>query len=466
MRLYEKAEQVLWFLHAAVLTQKCSRLVLPDVTLAQVLWGCDRNQWPRNWRKDLFRILASLTLLRWSTGVKCATLFDSLPLLGDGGTILSSVEDLKAKQDANQSTSTGCSRDACTPKCMLWKSGQRHHHFAVDVGDGFLGALKRFETKKDSDGVHFEFKPDLRAQKEEAKQDIDFQCDTPAQVSKAWKEKRIELDLEHSARFRGIVTVPLTAMIFGALAGLTYRQRQLLRALLRELTRVSIRKHSDRQDRAHVYCSGLVPGTKKRQQIACPLLQSDAEYVGFNGNGRQFGRGCGYRLRTWIRRVGYPDPASKRELQRSSRLFLGALTGLTDRFGVIAAGLFQGQWYGLAELIALSGSAEGMAKLSEIALRFYANAEYQQLWRQGIAAGLPTSPEVTDPGPTASALKAQLSQKGIAQNQVASHTGKSRSYISKVLNGTKPLSAELRDQIMGLLSSQETDISAAGPTSE
>ena len=52
--LSERSEQALWAIHAAVLSQRSSRVQLADVVLGQMFWGGDRASWPDNWRADVF----------------------------------------------------------------------------------------------------------------------------------------------------------------------------------------------------------------------------------------------------------------------------------------------------------------------------------------------------------------------------------------------------------------------------
>src|SRR5207247_808856 len=48
-----------WAIHLAVINQRSSEVVLPDVLLGQALWGGNRQRWPKNWRAYL---LAQLRL--------------------------------------------------------------------------------------------------------------------------------------------------------------------------------------------------------------------------------------------------------------------------------------------------------------------------------------------------------------------------------------------------------------------
>jgi hypothetical protein len=62
LRLYSRAEQLLWMIYAAVRKQRRSVVVLPDESLALAIWG--GHERPKNWRQDIFDTLSSLSRLR------------------------------------------------------------------------------------------------------------------------------------------------------------------------------------------------------------------------------------------------------------------------------------------------------------------------------------------------------------------------------------------------------------------
>ena len=62
LRLYSRAEQLLWMIYTAVRKQRQSVVVLPDESLALAIWG--GHERPKNWRQDLFDTLTSLSGLR------------------------------------------------------------------------------------------------------------------------------------------------------------------------------------------------------------------------------------------------------------------------------------------------------------------------------------------------------------------------------------------------------------------
>src|SRR5262249_6750098 len=132
LRLYERAACGLWALHAAVLAQRSSLVLLPDVTLRQVVWG-GRRGLPPHWRAQLGAVLRSLLSLRWAS-----SRFNThgwQPRFGAQAVAVSYVEDLRVSRP---------DEDRCRPCCGLHGRGVPHGHFLVGVGHGFLGALELF----------------------------------------------------------------------------------------------------------------------------------------------------------------------------------------------------------------------------------------------------------------------------------------------------------------------------------
>jgi hypothetical protein len=110
------------------------------------------------------------------------------------------------------------------------------------------------------------------------------------------------------------VSAYLPLRLFGGCPrlGLTFRQRQLLLAVHREMTRD---QKSGRPDKAEVLTAGKGAGRAARFAIDhYPGLQGGRRYVGFNGNRgrkRERFRGRGYRLLGdwgWLVRAHYVAP--------------------------------------------------------------------------------------------------------------------------------------------------------------
>src|SRR4029077_16535390 len=102
-----------WQTYLAIIMQQTSRVCIPDVVLAQTLWG-KRSQWPTNWRLEIIRTAT-------------------------GQLVSKPMQYFKAE---------------CTEQCPLHKTaGIRHRHLSVNVQDleEYLGCLTLFRDKKDEE---------------------------------------------------------------------------------------------------------------------------------------------------------------------------------------------------------------------------------------------------------------------------------------------------------------------------
>ena len=133
MWLYERGEQVLWAIHAAVLMQRSSIILLPDVGLAEIIWGGNRSAWPVNWRRSIMDILASLSELH-------------VAALRIGGQEWRPTFTMRSVAVAHCEIveQTRQRRDVCRPSCPLWNRPEPHEHFQIQIGYGFLGLLGTF----------------------------------------------------------------------------------------------------------------------------------------------------------------------------------------------------------------------------------------------------------------------------------------------------------------------------------
>jgi hypothetical protein len=96
LRLYERAESCLWAIHATVLAQRASLVLLPDVMLGQLFWGGDSGKWPDHWRGHVRQVLASLLSVRWATFRFAKESWR--PRFGAQAVALSYVEDLRVSR--------------------------------------------------------------------------------------------------------------------------------------------------------------------------------------------------------------------------------------------------------------------------------------------------------------------------------------------------------------------------------
>jgi hypothetical protein len=435
MWLYERGEQLLWALHAAVLMTGRSVVLLPDVGLGEVVWGGDRAAWPDNWRGSLTDVLGSLSQLH-------------LAMLQVGGTgwrpqftmrsvAVASFEDLERNRHG---------KGFCRPACPLWSRAEPHGHFLVQIGYGFLGVLEKFATRDDGGRRQFDFD-----QKKPAGEGGDA-------LVAARKEGRV-------------VPVHLPTKVFGpsGWSGLTRGHRGIVQALLREVTRVKTKGETKRRDRADVLTGNRVPDARGRSEITCPLLRADRRYVAFNGNGHR--RGLGYRVvgskvGGWLARCGYvkeirPDAKwpGRDGVGRITREFLRELGEVAWLLGLTVAGLARtGAWLSLAQVQEVAGLSGRLKTLNQIHLRVYGPEDYLD-WcravleeRGGFSTipggdGSPIPPDAEDLLADAGIdLRVRLRRAGLSQQDLARHLGVSAAFLSAALSGKKPWPPGMRER--------------------
>jgi len=432
MWLYRHAEQLLWAVHQAVLIQRSSLVLLPDVALGQVIWGSDRQSWPDNWRNTLMDILSSLSALHVA-GLRI------------GGTQWRPRFTMRSVAVAHCEIveQTRGKKDVCSPVCPLWNSPQPHEHFLIQIGYGFLGLLEHFATTDDKQGGR----------------QFDFQQKKPA--GDAGKK------IAEARRSGQIVPVHLPTKVFGQVPP---AQAGIVQALVREVTRA--KGKSDRQDKAEVLVGNCVPDIRGRRQIVCPFLLPGGRYVAFNGNGKR--RGLGYLIvgkgsSGWLARCGYVTTVEeetkwtgKDGIGHVTRAFLDDLSEVASHLGLIAIGLARktGEWLDLKRIKSIAEMPDGLNMLNEIHLRVYGPEDYLDRARNLVAE---KGRFVTIPGggemPAASvllgdanlAMRVRLQQAGVSQDELARHLGVSKSFVSKLLNGKKAWPEGMRERAEAFL---------------
>jgi hypothetical protein len=113
------------------------------------------------------------------------------------------------------------------------------------------------------------------------------------------------------------------------------------------------------------------------------------------------------------------------------------------------AGLLRGQWCGLKEMRQLTHSKAGRHKLSTVAIRFYGEAAYTQQWREIVnPSGSSAIDDSTACGrsPLLGELADQMQQAGISHQELATHLGKSRPFVTMALRGRRSWPAGLLDK--------------------
>jgi hypothetical protein len=432
-----------WLVHGEIVRQKRARVCLPDVLLAQAVWG-DRRSWPANWRRRLRDWLR-----RYVSWMNRQTVLDQAEL-GDGR--------------------------ACGPNCPLHGDGEtRHGHFVLtvveamksvgvrefetDPGNSLLGVLEYFGDGRGGEKV-FDF---ARASGDDDDTD------------------KLRQQLIDSCKKAGwLWSVYLPVLVFGPSprSGLSPEQNNLITALTRETTRG---QKSKRDDRANLVVGGQ-PDDAATRFAVCPFLEPGARYVAFNGNAGHRRRhlwGRGYQLigktgKGWLWRAAFPVPDDEKGRWKAVRTFLTELRGLTGPFGLVVAGwnLAKRRWRSLDEMIDLTRTRAGRAWLKNCRVRIYAPEDYLTRWRRYFAdrMGFSVIPGDGDEGATVSEagtddgiasaedLDLWMRRAGMTDQQLAVKLGVSRSYVSQQRSGRKAWSKRFRDRVATLIAAQQAEL--------
>ncbi len=416
LRLVGRAEQMLWLIHQAVMMQRNSVVLLPDVMLGQVIWGGARKQWPQDWRREVLRTLKSLTFLR--SEVFRLSGAGWCPQFGAHSVAVSYVEQLDV---------THPEEDYCRPCCWLWNSTVRHHHLLVQIGYGFLGVLEKFAASgADAEPRTYDFN--------KSGDDEDGN------------------ELKEVQQTGQIITVSSPTAILGPAkwSGLTETGVRIFQALIGEVTRPE-RGKARRPDKGEVFTGNMVPGLDRKSSIRCPLLRPEDRYVAFGGNGGR--RGMGYTIAGgdgqggWLAKCGYVTAGNKMDLLRSIRSFLRELGDIAKIMGLIVTALEPGtaRWLSLADLIHNARHRQGLPTLLRVHLRVYGREDYLARCRDHFArqgkfaeisgAGVPSTVENSN---IASPLAVRIQQAGIRQVELARLLRISQPRVSQLVNSARP----------------------------
>jgi hypothetical protein len=426
--LYERAEQLLWAIHAAVLMQKNSVVLVPDVALGEIIWGAERSAWPDNWRQTVADILWSLSRLHVATMHIGKANWQ--PRFTMRSVAVAHVEHLETSRKQ---------QGFCKKCCPLWNAPDRHGHFLIQIGYGFLGVLESFAITDDQHEVRR----------------FDFHPNPTGPASKLVKEAQ---------KAGAIVPVHLPTKVFGPSdwSGLSRGQCGIIQGIVGEVTRVVKRTTSSRQDRAEIVCGSLVPGVRGKGQVVCDLLRAERRYVAFNGNGHRRGKGyliVGRKKGGWLAKCGYltgnVDP------EGLVPQFLDDLAVVAGILDLTVVGIYprSGQWLDLEQMKQLAAFPKGLERLQEVHLRIYGPEDYLERCRRFIAergsfAAIPgeNTPVVTSPSQAllddeGLDLRIRMKQKGITLNELARHLGISKPFVSAALNGKKSWPPDMKERI-------------------
>jgi hypothetical protein len=426
--LFDRAEQILWAIHAAVLMQRSSVILVPDVTLGEVIWGAKGIGRPANWRKTLMDILTSLSQLH-------------VAALRIGGSEWRPQFTMRSVAVAHCEIVELTQRTGpvCSPVCPLWNQPVAHDHFRIQIGYGFLGLLEHFAIRDDREGDRqFDFE----------------QRKLPGDAGKVIGD----------ARGQGnIVPVHLPTKVFGPSkwSGFSSGQLSIIQGLVREVTRVQHGKFSSRRDKAEVLVGNKVPDVRGRP-VTCPLLLANERYVCFCGNGVR--RGQGYLIvgndgHGWLAKCGFVTAnlnlrewSGKDGAGGAVRQLLADLTALVGIVGLKVVGIRRRnqQWLTLRRLTEIADLPDALDSLSDVHLRIYGPEDYLDRLRGLLTEGgqfsiIPGSDSEAASPAEASLLdnpnldlKLRLRRAGLTQQALAAHLGVKPPFVSDVLNGKKP----------------------------
>jgi hypothetical protein len=382
------AARVAWSVHLTALRQRSSLIYVPDQWLARQLWGNGKR--PRSWRHTILELLFGLSWLHvadWRVG-------QEYPEFGSASVLITHAGDLRGTPD-----------DRCPEHCWL-AGGERHQHFQIDVGPGFLGILERCATTDDGGIRTYVF---------------------PSYVRK--RSKAVSLQrLGKSGRLQQVF-VPALVGEPEPCCQLTQRQHRLLQALTRELTRPRSDARSQSQA-ATVIRNRTIPSFAGRDGLLCSQLDAGREYVAFNGNGVRSGRGYRIRPSGWLGRTGYDGRDRVNE-------FLSDLDVLSEKLALTAVAVGpDDKILPMAELVTLVRLRRSR-ELERVHLRVYGPADFAESWSEQFGSTPGDDRDVS--GSLLEELSRAVIESQMSRRQIALEFEIDSSFLSKVLAGKKPL---------------------------
>jgi hypothetical protein len=461
-------EWVLDVVRHAVVAQRCSLVLLPDVYLAQLLWGPRR--WPANWRQ---RVAESLH----------ACHPDVLPIerevgWGEGGRQMHRIDLSKGWRQGE---------GACYPACPLnGRPAPPHRHFRLLLPGSSLGAMAAFAGERpDPEGcIEFDFgnprlgreaaarrRKELRSELKGRGKVLEDLAGSPYfdeagarhEIRQLGKELRGLRAGNHEAGGTWAAYLPVRLFGPSPRVGLTPDQRNLITALTMQTTRS--RRRGGRPDRAQVIGAGGGDGGEDESAIPTPPGLPAGAHVAFNGNAsRSYRRhGYGFLLKERMRQAGYAAGAGGFEY---SPILLD-LRRLCGPFGLVAAGFhpFANEWKETGEMLGLCGSAAGRRWLEGCLLRVYCGADYLDRWRRLLAermgfGSIPGAEQAAEAAPapppgivrvgTAAELQALMSARGLTDGEMAGKLGVHRTAINHYRNGRRRWRADFQRKLDAL----------------
>ena len=391
LRAGSLAERMLWVMHQQVLGLRSSHLIVPDLWLAEQVWGQDYGR-PHGWRQVVAAILEGLSWLHIADRPEG----NENPHFCDETALLIRVRDFRSKPE-----------DRCHELCPM-RGGAPHSHFLVDTGPGFLGILEACGEANEQGAREYRFPTAAK------KGRSDF-----ASLRKLGKKGRL-------------VSVYLPARLGDPekCRSFSSRQRTLFQAMVRELSRTPAKKRQSGSP-FDTFIGNRIPVFNGPGFVVCEKLDPHATHVGFNGNGTR--RGLGYRLSSeggWLARSGYQP-------QRECATFVRDLGRLARLLGLTAVGIQRGnQVVSLSEIQALVSTCH-WRQVDELHLRIYARADFVETWNRYFEVDAPVQTHEPRADELLTAVQQLINKRGLTSGDVADQLEIDRSFFSKVMRRRK-----------------------------
>ena len=347
--------------------------------------------------------------------------------------------------------------DICHDYCPMWNSRERHSHFVIQVGLGFLGVLENFVTGTIEEGRTYNF------------------SQTP-------KDDQGETIL--AARKAGhIITVNAPVAMLGQAnwSPLRGTPAQIMQALVREVTRTRGGRGSESSGRPRVVIGNRVPGIRPQSLVQCPYLGFNGHYVVFGGNGRRAGMGytiVGKKGKGWLSRCGFQTLDDIPSLRKATMKFLAGLSTLAHLLDLKVVGLLPTadnfQWRSLDELLGMAGSKACWPKLAAVHLRIFGPENYADRIRACLAeaggfALLPNGAgdgKTNTPASSDSDLVVSLARWKITQTEIAKRLGITQPSVSDFMHGRRRWPERVRQEVGKMILERAAETGLGDGTAE
>lgn len=390
-RFGSKTERLAWLIHHHVVLSGCATIQLSDREVADCLWGAGGCR-PDHWRGEILQRLQTLQTV-------------AAGLAKDGSLPKSENLFLEEALDCRAVPKD----DRCWERCPMRGTGA-HHHYIVGVTPAFLGSLelcRRPGVESESARYNFHDKRILR------------------RLGKANKITRVFLPAVLGESRENV--------------GLTSPIRQMILGLFRELTRAPRREQAEPGEPLRI--EGAVVPDFSGKPAVCPLLDPNARYVVFGGNGYRSGRGYKVNSPTgWRLKLCGMDVSVEQTLEQ-----LGVLAEILSLHIVGASK--SGHWLTLGELNCLA-SRRLHGQLDQVHVRVYAPDHCWIEWARQFGWSSSEAPGM----PLFQRVGLECRRREWQQRELARRMGIAPSTLSRFLSGERRMPVEIANAALCLLS--------------